>query len=171
MKPLHPFLIVAGTLLLSVLISGCAMLRPQRETPPTYTLTFAGVREEVRLQFDPVTLEPAGSITNRFVFPVAYTVEGDEALDHLQVLFDRWREAQGLLPVSIHDDSAIGFFDLLDTRGGTVLPDFTIRQADVDAMTPLLMEPWLRKIKQDADRLRGGGELPRPRKDRASPGG
>lgn len=159
---------VSIAVLLSILTSGCAMFRtpPGEPPPPSQALTFATIREEVRLEFDPATLEPTGSATNRFVFPVTYTVEGEDALDHLQILFDRYREAKGLDPVSIHDDSASRFFDVLDTRAGTVMPDFTIRQEDIDKMTPVITEPWLRQIKQETERLRSGTALPRPRRDR-----
>lgn len=154
--------------LLSILASGCAMFRthPSQPPPPSQALTFATIREEVRLQFDSATLEPTGFVTNRFVFPVTYVVEGEDVLDHLQVLFDRYRVSHGLEPVSIHDDSASRFFDVLDTRAGTVMPDFTIRQEDIEMMTPLITEPWLRQIKQETERLRSSTALPRPRGDR-----
>jgi hypothetical protein len=147
-------------------VTGCTTTRAQKESVPVQKLTFGSIREEVRIPYDTGTLIPNTPITNRFVFPVTYQVGGTDAINQLQVLFDRYQAARDREPVSINDKSAIAFMDIMDTLGGTALPDFTISEEDVHVMTPIILDPWLKMIRNDVGVSSHQTATPRPRQDR-----
>jgi hypothetical protein len=141
-------------------VTGCTTADPRAEPAPVQTLTFASVREEIRMSYDTATLVPA---TNRFVFPVAYRIEGTATLNELQMLFDRYQTTRGRKLMSIHDNEALPFLEVMDTLGGTILPDLTIREEDVRTMTPLVLESWLKIIRGELGISSEPGSLPVPR--------
>lgn len=152
--------------LTTALATGCTTANAPKEPVPIQKLTFGSIREEVRTSYDTGTLVPDTLITNRFIFPVTYQVEGADAINELQVLFDRYQAVRDREPVSINDNSAIAFMEIMDTVGGTVLPDFVISEKDIHVMTPVILDPWLKMIRKDVGISSGQNATPRPRQDR-----
>ena len=158
-------LVCLAGLAVALSATGCTATRSLKEPVPVQKLTFGSIREEVRISYDTDTLVPDTLITNRFVFPVTYQIEGADAINELQVLFDRYQAARDRRLASINDNSAIAFMELMDTLGGTVLPDFAISEEDVRVMTPIILDPWLKMIRKDMGISSGQNATLRPRQD------